>query len=414
MRALAVALLLAATAAFAEDSDEAALALADKTQTETARASDWRVLTEGALTQTTTRAGAVQRAQRLSLDAYYDTSLAPHWRAVFSDRLDLAWRGAPSYDDFINTLKETYVSWQPRANRLVDLGRVNLRYGVATGYNPTDYFRFGAVRSVVSIAPASLRENRQGAVMARGQTLWDRGSLTALYAPKLADQPNDSPFSPDFGATNHRDRWLLAASQKFAEDFNPQFLLYGEEHRAPQYGVNLTSLLNDATVGYLEWSGGRGPSLLAQALAQPDDGRFRSRAATGLTYTAPSKLSVTLEYDYNEAGLDENGRIVLRDAPASSLARYGGFVQAQQDLATKQNLFFLARWQDAWIARLDLSVMQRYDVVDHSRLSWLEGRYHWDRVDLALQWQRNHGGAASQFGALPQAQVWQAVVTYFF
>src|SRR5581483_9292899 len=252
----------------------------------------------------------------------------------------------------------------------------------ATGYNPTDYFRFGAVRSVVSIAPASLRENRQGAVMARGQTLWDRGSLTALYAPKLADQPNDSPFSPDFGATNHRDRWLLAASQKFAEDFNPQFLLYGEEHRAPQYGVNLTSLLNDATVGYLEWSGGRGPSLLAQALAQPDDGRFRSRAATGLTYTAPSKLSVTLEYDYNEAGLDENGRIVLRDAPASSLARYGGFVQAQQDLATKQNVCCMGLRQYARTSSTALTVMQRFDVANVSRRSWIKRRYQGASVAL--------------------------------
>jgi len=58
--------------------------------------------------------------------------------------------------------------------------------------------------------------------------------------------------------------------------------------------------------------------------------------------------------------------------------------------------------------------MQRFDVVDRSRLSWLEARYHWERVDLALQWQHNHGDTGSQYGALSQSQAWQVVATYFF
>ena len=417
MRVLAfISFVFLAAAALAEDDpDAAALALADKTEPKAEQPSDWRVLAEGALIESKPRAGGpATHAQRLSLDAQYDTRLAPQWRAVFADRLDLAWRGAPSYDNVVNTLKEAYLSWQPGSDNIVDAGRVNLRNGVAAAYNPTDYFRAGAVRSVVSVLPASLRENRLGTAMLRGQTLWSSGSASALYAPKMSDQRSTSPFSPDFGATNNQDRWLIVVSQKLAGDISPQWLLYDEERGSPQLGVNLTALLNDATVAHLEWSGGRSRSLIAQALAQPDDTAFRSRLATGLTVTFPNKLSVTAEYQYNGAGLDDDRWDSLRRGPLGAFLQYRGFVQNLQDLPTKENLFFFARWQDVLIARLDISALQRVSLADHSRLSFLETRYHWDRVDLALQWQVNHGDATSEFGVIPQRRIWQTLVTYFF
>ena len=412
---LAAILLLAAGAALADDAEEAALQLADKTASVAVRASDWRVLTEGALLESMSRAdGAYRHAQRLSLDVAYDKKLSPEWRLLFADRLDLTWSGRPTYDDLVNTLKEAYVSWQPRADRMLDVGRVNLRLGVATGYNPTDYFRTDAVRSVVSINPASLRENRLGTVMVRGQQLWSSGSFSALYAPALADGPNSSPFSPDLGATNNRNRWLLSLSQKLGPTFTPQFLLYGEDGSSPQLGLNATALLGKATVVFVESSAGRQRSQLAQALGLPDDSALRARLAAGATYTTPFKLSLTLEYEHNGAGLNRAGWDALRQGPPAAYQTYRNFVQSKQDLPTKNNLFFYAVWQDVLIPKLDLSAMYRFDAIDHSSLSWAELRYHWDRVELALQWQYNRGDAGSQFGALPDEQIWQALVTYFF
>jgi hypothetical protein len=66
------------------------------------------------------------------------------------------------------------------------------------------------------------------------------------------------------------------------------------------------------------------------------------------------------------------------------------------------------------VKHLDLTAMVRYDATDHSRLQWLEGRYHWTRVDLALQLQLNSGDPLSNYGALPQQRLWQAVLRYFF
>jgi len=84
---------------------------------------------------------------------------------------------------------------------------------------------------VVSLDPASLRENRLGSAMLRGQALWTGGSLTALYSPKLADQRNDAVFSADLGATNQRERWQLALSEKLSDALNPQWLLSGADSR---------------------------------------------------------------------------------------------------------------------------------------------------------------------------------------
>ena len=86
----------------------------------------------------------------------------------------------------------------------------------------------------------------------------------------------------------------------------------------------------------------------------------------------------------------------------------------QQDLATRQDLFFYAFWQDAMIKHLDLTALARYDLVDNSRLEWLEARYHWPTVDLALQWQLDSGHPTSDYGALPDRHLLQLVARYYF
>lgn len=408
-------LLLAATAPALADEDAAALLLADQTAATAEQGSDWRVYVEAATRESRRQgAGLALHGARLSIDARFDKTLAPGWRAVFADRLDMNRMDGVSGNRDTNTLKEAYVSWQASAERIADLGRINARNGVAFGYNPTDYFRAGALRSVVSLDPASLRENRLGSAMLRGQTLWDGGSLTALYSPKLADQASDSVFSPDFGGSNRRARWQLALSEKLGDTLNPQWLLSGGAGQSAQLGVNLTALPNTATVVYLEWSGGRSDSLAAQALANAEDAAFRSRLSTGLTYTTPNNLSLTAEYQYNGAALDRSGWDALRSGHPAAYGLYRGLVANLQDPPTREQVFLYALWQDALVKHLDLTAMLRYDAADHSRLQWLEARYHWRRVDLALQTQLSNGQPGSNYGALPERRALQVMLRYFF
>jgi hypothetical protein len=395
--------------AHADDAD--ALSLADSARIEAPAASDWQVFSEAAFGQSTPRAGGAATAnERLSLDLQFDKSLAPHWRALLADRLDVNWPAQGADQRAIHTLKEAYLSWQAQDDALLDLGRINARYGVAAGYNPTDFFRAGAIRSVVSVDPTSLKTNRQGSVMLRGQTLWNGGSLTALASPKLADQPSAVGFNPDWGGTNGQNRWLLAASQKLTQEINPQWLVSGGEGQSPQYGFNLTTLLGDASVAFVEWSGGRSRPQLSQALNLQSAQSFRNRVATGATYTSENKLSLTLEYDYDGAALNQmQWNALMRGAP-QVYGAYRNQVQNLQDLPTQQSIFLYANWQDALLNHLDLRAMARIDVADRSRLSWLEARYHWTRSELALQWQVNSGATTSDYGAAAQRRAWQVLL----
>ncbi|HSC81325.1 MAG TPA: hypothetical protein VLC08_13300 [Chitinolyticbacter sp.] len=418
LRAATFALLCVAPVAQAIDADDAALQLADQPQAPSAAPEqrDWRAYAEFAVGLAQPRAAAgVPDSARLSLDVVLDTALAPGWRLVLSDRLD-GWAWSGQADRAVNTLREAYLGWQPDAQTAIDLGRVNVRYGAGLGYNPTDFFKVGALRSVTSADPQALRENRQGSVLLRGQRLWDGGALTAIGSPELGGEPSDDGISLNLGATNPADRWLLVASHRFSEWIDPQWLLYGEPGSVLA-GMNWSVLLSDAMVGYVEFAGGRQPSLLARSQGR-DDAAFRAAWVAGATWTTAFKLSVTVEYQRDNAAADadqwkalQNG---VRQGEAADYARYRQLVGTRQALATRESTMLYASWQDAGVAGLDLSGYWRRDLVDASWQAWLQARWRTSVADLTAQWLYNHGEALSNYGAAPARQRWQLALTHYF
>ncbi|KMN38377.1 hypothetical protein VI26_01160 [Chromobacterium sp. LK1] len=409
MRRLLIALALCGAAAHGADlpPDEEALKLADATRMEEEKPRDLKLLLEAAALSP--QGGA--DSQRLSFDLRWDGRLSPVWRGTLANRLDWRFASAPQRNHGVNTLKEAYLSREFGADMMLDFGRVNTRYGVATGYNPTDFLGAGTVRSVVSADPDSLRQNRLGNAMLRWQKLWDRGSLTAIWSPKLGNGPDPDGASLDWGASNPRQRLLLVGSYRFAENLNPQWLLLQEQGRSPQLGFNLSRVLSDATVAYLEWAGGRQQSAWRQSLGLADQG-WRNRLAAGLTWTGANKLSLTLEGQHDGAAPDRDDWRALRANPPA----YGVYRGAAGGggLLTRRAALLRAHWQDALVDDLDLTAMRSFDLVDHSGMNWAEARYHLGPVDLALQWQRFDGAPDSHYGASPARQVWQLVFNYFY
>ena len=420
---LAVALTLSAavsaaaatlsSAAPPADDDAAALSLPVPASMPDGSQRPWSLTTEGALTSAALRSGGSLQTERLTFDGRYDTTLAPGVRVVAADLLDLDAEQFLTVGHAINTFREAYVSWQPVDDVILDAGRINLRQGVAFGYNPTDFFREGALRTVDSLDPDSLRQNRLGTAMLRAATLWDSGAFTASFAPRIESSTAVGPLNPDFGATNHDTRWLLAVSQRLRSDRTPQLLLFGGDPGSPQLGLNLTYVMGSAVVAFIETSGGRQPSLWSLAGNAPNDASLRARAATGLTYSAPNKLSVTVEYEYSGAALSRAGWNYVRQYALADYGRYRAFATHQQDLVTPHNALLYATWQDVGLRHLDMTAFVRVDLVDHSTLPWVEMRYHWTHLDAAIRWQNFTGGGTSDFGASPEGRTWQAVLDYY-
>ena len=394
--------------------DADALSLADEAKPEKRAQRDWQAFGEAAISRTAQRNGQpTLDGRRLSLDLRWDGTLTPGLRAVLSDRLDLSHSSEAPRETNVNTLREAYLSWHASPDLIADIGRINLRYGAALGYNPTDFFKTGALRSIVSPDPNSLRENRQGSFVLQGQKLWSGGSLSAALSPEIGHAPSDATLSLDANATNPRDRWLLAASHKFSENFNPQLVLHGGAGMATQIGLNLSGLLGSSTTAFLELSSGKGKSLVAQAQGLPEAERVQRRATIGATYTTPFNLSLTAEAEHNSAAPNRAQWNAFIAAAPGNAQRLLGLSELQQDLPVRQALFLYAAWRDMGIRNLDFSAFIRRDGATRSRAQWLETRYRWGSAEVALQWQAFSGDPSSLYGAVPQPRRVELLLRYF-
>jgi hypothetical protein len=419
LAACCLAALMQPLAAASATSDDDALSLQASPSMPAPKASPSRLrafgeLAAGRLSQ---RYGLpAEDARRASLDLTWEYRFNQQWRTVISDRLDDVHPVDEGSRATLNSLRELYVGWQDAAGvHAVDLGRVNVRYGPAYGFNPTDYFRDGASRAVTTADPLALRDNRLGTAMLRVQRLWSGGSASLILAPKLRDAPSQESFSVDLGATNHADRALLTVSTQPAQSVSLQLFAFHEQNKGVQLGANATALVGDAVVAFAEWSGGRDHDLLSAALDPVAKVVTRHRAALGMTYTTPSRLALTAEFEYNGFALNRSQwDQAVSTYGIEPLGAYLYAVQQRQDIASRKAVLLYASQRDAGIKNLELTGLVRYNVEDRSRFVWAEARYHWPRFDLALQWQANLGSAASEYGAVPGNRLVQLLGAFYF
>lgn len=407
---------LAPSPAAAAGDDLDALALESAVPAPVSSASPTKIFVEAAAGGARLRDGQGSRdIGRLSLDARHSGPLGGALRMTVSARLDATEPEDPLVDNPVFSLREAFVSWQDdEATRVLEFGRINLRNGPAYGYNPTDFLRDNALRTITTLNPFTLRENRLGTVMLRGQHLWADGSLALLFAPELSSTRSGDGFSADWGATNARDRVLFTVDQRWSEGLSSQLSLYKEDGSSARLGASATALLSDAVVAHAEWVGAKEPDLLARALSLPGTARQRNRVAAGLTYTTTFKLSLTGEYQYNGFALDEAGWRALPALGANAVGGYFFTAQDRQDNAARQAWLVYATQRDLFVKNLELTALTRFNRTDGSRLLWADLRYRFGKGDLALQVQRSSGVSTSEFGWTPvKTSVALVGVAYF-
>ena len=408
---LCAATLIAASPVWAADpppglpSDLDALDLADKApKAAPPAASPWRVFVEGAVGQGARRGAAgSDDTARGSLDLRLDTTVGAGLRAVLSNRLDLIRNDGDASSRNVNTLREAYLSWARTPDQNFDIGRVNLRHGAATGFNPTDWFKEDALRSVVTADPAVLRENRQGTFVLQGQQLWSRGAADGRLVAQaggaserldlLVQRGRDQPPQPLAARGQLQGRGPVCAATAAVR--RGRYAHAGRHQPVrPDQRCRRGLRRGQRRQGPLAGRPGTGPGRAATTDQQ--------RAAFGLTYTTGFNLSLTAEAEFNSAAPDraEWDALATIDpaAPLLTLAR----AQRLQDLPTRRALFVHALWKDAFVPRLDLSAFVRHDSETSSRAQWLEVRYRFSRADLALQWLVYSGDPGSIFGTIPQ------------
>jgi len=451
---LALAASLAATAAFAdENSDlnlipEAAQPSAPAPPPAAAASVNGRVYLEDTGTLNSVRDNLPVAApppstadwqERLFLDAREQWSLGQGVSLAYSgrmnfqatDRIDL-----PTHENVRHDFREGFLTWTPTSGWFFDFGRINLKSGVAAGYNPTDFFKTHAVVEPISLDPAVLREDRLGTAMARASYVGAGVSATAAFAPEferespLFTTTNLPSFDPMFNRTNAHPRMLLKGSADLGADIAPELLVY-REGADTEYGANLTHGVGQKTVIYGEWAGGNGTSLIDQALGygratgtipgsapsvlpESHAKTFRNEAAIGASYATEYNITFNLEYHFDGEGfshqdwrnwftLGQRRANIPGVAPQLWYIR-GYALDVQQPLA-RQSAFLRFDWVDAFVPKLELTGFVDIDLFDGSQLTQLTADYYLTNYwTVGMIASTNLGSRRSEYGSLPQAE----------
>lgn len=373
---------------------------------------------------------------RTSADVLKQWDLSGSLSATLSDRFNVYLQddvNFPSRQSFRNDFREGYVTWEPKAQNYLEAGRVNVKNGVALGFNPTDFFKTRTLLDQASLDPSVIRQNRLGTVMARGQAIWEAGSASLSVAPKL-DSP--APISttappslnPSFDRTNGANRVLLTASYDVG-DLNPQALVYNESGRT-KFGLNLSHQLGKSVVGYVEWAAGKQPNLITQAVSYgrltgtlppnaptlpPAEGaeKFRNDLAIGGSWTSETRITLNVEYHFHQAGfsrqdwknwLDIGAANANRPPVTGELWFVRGFAAAEQQPMTRHQAFLRADWPDAFVVHLELAALAFVNLYDGSTLAQLSASYDVsDAWTLRAYVSANIGAKRSERGSAPQA-----------
>ena len=363
----------------------------------------WKLFAEAAVGSGRQRGGLGTRSlHRLTLDGRYQATWGNATRAVMSARLDSTGPADLFVDNPVLSVREAYLGWQfDEGQYQLDAGRINLRLGPAYGYNPTDFFRDNALRTITTVDPFTLRENRLGVVMLKGQRLWEGGSITVALAPKLESSRSTESISFDWGATNARSRGQVSLATRWSEAVSSQLIVYKEADSDARVGVNATALLSDSLVAHGEWSRSREAAVLARVAAAVPATEDANRAALGLTYTTTGRLSLTAEWQHNGFAVDRGQWQQALAGNPSFAGAYFLQAQALQDNAAREAWLLYLVQRDFLTENLELTMLLKDNRTDRSRLLWLDLRHRWTRVELALQLQHNQGAAASEFGIVP-------------
>ncbi|HEY1586097.1 MAG TPA: hypothetical protein VGH63_10455 [Polyangia bacterium] len=358
----------------------------------------------------------------LVVDFRHDWRIHKAWRIAVSDRLygaapfDRA-PNAPPYTSLLNNIRELSIGWHGGTTDsiYIDVGRINVRNGVASGYNPTDFFKVGAVRTAISLDPSALQIDRLGTVMGMLHYINAAGAWTLAIVPPLNfwTDTNDAWYSPALSRTNYTTALFAKYAPQLSERFSLDLLMFApiRSDLNPKLGVDASLLLANAWVMNAEWAVDRCTPLAGPGDATPGP-IWCHRVAANVVWTTPLGFELTIEGQYSSDALSLSAWRRWRSVSGPALAPLGA-IAAQRELEreplVQAGLFARLDWREPFAARgLHVSAFAQINPFDWSALAQLSiaWRIH-DGWLIGQQTAAGVGAVATQFGstATPLLQI---------
>lgn len=376
--------------------------------------------------------GSLDTARQV-IDLRHDFRISPRLTLHVSDRADFliplkSFASVEDPADAINSLREAYATVRfgnPATPLYLDAGRINIRNGVGSGYNPTDFFKQGAVLTATTRDPNALRTDRLGVVALRLQSLASWGAASVTYIPAL--QNRGSLVDIDrrrrgFGylgldRTNAADAVFVKLAPRISETVSVDLLALRDRGRT-KLGTNVSTLLGNALVGNVEAALVQTRRLPGPGEGEPSVGWY-ALAAANLTWTLSQGLELTAEASYAGDALDGDQWRRYRTAiDAVTLAQLDRIVtdrSLRQEPLTRVNWFLRAAWRDAFRQNgLDVSGFATGNAYDNSLLWQVTVRQDFVGWSAGLLASGFSGRITSEYGASPLKSYLGVFVTKSF
>lgn len=228
------------------------------------------------------------------------------------------------YNGFI---REAYISLSPTTSLFVDIGKKDIRNGQLFFVSPLDFLQNPtnySQRAIINAAGVSWRDTyREGAWAAQASWFNSYGTLELAVLPKLTNDPNTQAISDwsSLQRSNAQERYYAAYTTSILEDFNPRLVVVAGDNLAA--GLGTSGFLSDNWILNIELSASEkshirkvNPQALRkfQAFQLPSAEELFSEQqqdafyqfAAGLRYTTENNLAISLEYLYQDQGLNSN------------------------------------------------------------------------------------------------------------
>jgi len=284
----------------------------------------------------------------------------------------------------------------------LELGRMNVKEGIAYGYNPTDYFKGGS-SFTLSLDPKEKIENRLGAVLVQVSAIWDNITLKALYSPQISTNANSIQSDKKYiglhlDESNSQERASLYLGYTGFDALSISGLLHKNDDGL-NIGLNM-SYIQERSIWYLE----------ASTAKKQDKSNYETELSLGLNYSSQNNIVSTFEYIYNEGGLNKEEIHTLFSQ--KYLANYSPKIP-KSTMLSKHTLFMMARQSDV-LHNLDWNALAWVNPLDKSSLLQVGLSYEYEEIVFSLDARAYRGNAQTVYGSYPNEYEGLVSMSYYF
>lgn len=302
---------------------------------------------------------------------------------------------AQDRDGYVNHgfIREAYFSLSPNESLFVDVGKKDIRNGQFFFISPLDFLQNPgnySSRGVINAMGVSWRDTyREGSVAAQASWFNQYGTAEFAVIPRLANESSKARIAEwtTLQRTNSEERYYAAYTAAVFEDFNPRFVLVGGESLGA--GLGTSGFLSDDWILNLELAARDRSDIRevsAEALRKFSSWQLPSadelfieqkrniftQFAAGLRYATENNMAISVEYLFQDQGLDErnwDGYFDFLDGAERAYQFSGAEVFRDYQLLFAQETDNTVR-RDLMLGRQYLMAHVQRDQAELRRLSW--------------------------------------------